>query len=145
VLICDCGGGTVDITTYTIVETSPRLEFEEVVVGNGRWLHDNIRHKLTNEGKMCGSTFVDRNLHELMRKRFGKAFEDVDPRRRGPGSRFMTQWESVKRSFGQSGDYITKEIGPLIMRGVSSSEWYDDEDGSVRLTRYVDRACIPTA
>ena len=36
VLICDCGGGTVDITTYTIVETTPRLEFEEVVVGNGK-------------------------------------------------------------------------------------------------------------
>ncbi|KAK5120261.1 hypothetical protein LTR85_006467 [Meristemomyces frigidus] len=119
VLICDCGGGTVDITTYTIVETTPRLEFEEIVVG---------------DGKACGSTFVDRNLHALMRERFGQAFDDVEPRRKGPGSRFMNQWESVKRSFGQSGSYLTKEIGPLNMRGVFTSEWYDDEDCLVKLT-----------
>lgn len=86
---------------------------------------------------MCGSTFVDRNLHELMRRRFGQAFDDVEPRRKGPGSRFMTQWEGVKRSFGQSGDYITKEIGPLNMKGVPDSQWYDSEDCSVKLTRYV--------
>lgn len=49
----------------------------------------------------------------------------------------MNQWESVKRSFGQSGSYLTKEIGPLIMRGVESSHWYDEDDGSVKLTRYV--------
>jgi hypothetical protein len=35
VLVCDCGGGTVDITTYTIIHTKPMLEFEELLVGVG--------------------------------------------------------------------------------------------------------------
>jgi len=33
--VCDCGGGTVDITTYNIVDVSPRLEFDEICVGVG--------------------------------------------------------------------------------------------------------------
>jgi len=35
IMVCDCGGGTVDITTYAIVDTEPRLDFEEVCVGIG--------------------------------------------------------------------------------------------------------------
>ena len=34
-MVCDCGGGTVDITTYSIVGTEPKLEFEELCVGTG--------------------------------------------------------------------------------------------------------------
>lgn len=32
VLVCDCGGATVDITTYTIINTQPILEFEELLL-----------------------------------------------------------------------------------------------------------------
>ena len=35
ILICDCGGGTVDITTYEITATSPKLVFKELLVGTG--------------------------------------------------------------------------------------------------------------
>ncbi|KAH8730359.1 hypothetical protein GQ44DRAFT_823116 [Phaeosphaeriaceae sp. PMI808] len=42
VLICDCGGGTVDITSYSIMQVSPKLQLEELVAGTG--------------GK-CGSTY----------------------------------------------------------------------------------------
>lgn len=35
ILVCDAGGGTVDITTYTIVETTPSLVFDEICVGIG--------------------------------------------------------------------------------------------------------------
>jgi len=87
-------------------------------------------------GGKCGSTFIDRNLHLLMRKRFGKAFEEIEMRRKGPGSRFMNEWERVKRSFGAKGDDQVKEIGPLNLKGVKSSQYFDDEDGMVRLTRY---------
>ncbi|KAK4892651.1 hypothetical protein LTR27_008927 [Elasticomyces elasticus] len=120
IMICDCGGGTVDITTYTIVDTEPALDFEELCVGIG--------------GK-CGATYIDRNLHDLMRQRFGSAFDEIEMRRKGPGSRFMNAWESVKRGFGANGDSLVKEIGPLIMKGVGSSQYYDDEEGMVRLTR----------
>jgi hypothetical protein len=36
-MVCDCGGGTVDITTYSMVEVEPRLEFEELLVGIGTY------------------------------------------------------------------------------------------------------------
>jgi len=70
-----------------------------------------------------------------MRERFGSAFDEIEMRRKGPGSRFMNAWESVKRGFGTEGDSMVKEIGPLIMKDVESSQYYDDEEGMVRLTR----------
>ncbi|KAK4554470.1 hypothetical protein LTR86_008324 [Recurvomyces mirabilis] len=121
IMICDCGGGTVDITTYMITDTTPRLEFREVCVGIGA---------------KCGATYVDRNLHKLMRQRFGQAFNEVDMKRKGPGSRFMNSWESVKRGFGSAGDSRVQEIGPLVMKGVNSSQYYDEDDSLVRLTRW---------
>lgn len=35
ILICDCGGGTVDITTYVITQVSPCLTFDELHIGAG--------------------------------------------------------------------------------------------------------------
>jgi hypothetical protein len=71
-----------------------------------------------------------------MRKRFGRAFEDIEMRRKGPGSRFMNSWESVKRGFPAQPDTLVKEIGPLNMKGVWSSAIYDEEECMVRLSRY---------
>ncbi|KAL1644914.1 hypothetical protein SLS58_003985 [Diplodia intermedia] len=51
VLIYDCGEGTVDITTYTILETTPRLQFRGLCVG---------------VGAKCGSTYIDRNFNKWM-------------------------------------------------------------------------------
>ncbi|KAK3362432.1 hypothetical protein B0T25DRAFT_575175 [Lasiosphaeria hispida] len=78
VLILDCGGGTMDITMYSIRKTFPNLEFDEICVGIG--------------GK-CGSTYIDRNFLMLMARRFGQAFEDVPMKRKGPGSEFMKCFE----------------------------------------------------
>lgn len=38
IMICDCGGGTVDITSYEITETTPKLVFKELLVGTGLFL-----------------------------------------------------------------------------------------------------------
>jgi hypothetical protein len=35
-MIVDCGGGTVDLTTYRVTSTLPVLSFEELVVGTGK-------------------------------------------------------------------------------------------------------------
>lgn len=37
VMIIDCGGGTVDITTYEISSIFPKLTFQEYLVGTGRF------------------------------------------------------------------------------------------------------------
>jgi hypothetical protein len=72
-----------------------------------------------------------------MHERFGRAFDDIDMRRKGPGSRFMTSWESVKRGFGGQNDTQVKEIGPLNLKGIENSPFYDEEESMVRLTRFV--------
>lgn len=118
ILICDCGGGTVDITTYNIVQTSPSLMFDEVVVG---------------QGAKCGSTFIDRNLHLLMVKRFGDAYESVPLHRRGL---FLAAWDRVKRSyrFDSLSQAPVEELSPIHMTGVDKPDWYDPGEGSVILT-----------
>ncbi|ORY17909.1 hsp70-like protein [Clohesyomyces aquaticus] len=84
VLVCDCGGGTVDLIAYVIEEIKPRLITKEACVGVG--------------GK-CGGTYIDRNLYKLFKERYGSAFTSLPPERTGPGSRFMQQFESKKKSF----------------------------------------------
>ncbi|EWG55683.1 hypothetical protein FVEG_17568 [Fusarium verticillioides 7600] len=84
VMVCDLGGGTVDITTSEIVRKSPSLKLREIAIGAG--------------GK-CGGTFVDRNLYKLLSERFGTAFTSLGPQHVGPGSQFMDQFENRKRDF----------------------------------------------
>ncbi|KAK2875390.1 hypothetical protein FQN49_001639 [Arthroderma sp. PD_2] len=87
VLVCDCGGGTVDITTYRILKTSPILSFEELCTG---------------AGAKCGSTTIDRKFYELMQERFGAAFRCLPLKTKGPGSNFMEAFEQIKQDFGYS-------------------------------------------
>ncbi|CAG9983343.1 unnamed protein product [Clonostachys byssicola] len=84
VMVCDCGGGTVDITSYEIQRTHPTLKLREVAVGAA--------------GK-CGGTFVDRNFFKLMVERFGEAFTSLGADQIGPASSFMDQFELKKKDF----------------------------------------------
>ncbi|KAL3449873.1 hypothetical protein BJX65DRAFT_305887 [Aspergillus insuetus] len=113
VLVCDCGGGTVDITTYLIQTVHPKLEFEELCTGIG--------------GK-CGSTAVDRNFYMLMKARFGKAFDSLPRRRTGPGSEFMNKFEIVKRDFGLSTEDGAVHHLPLNMPLQKADPEYFDVD-----------------
>ncbi|TEY40660.1 hypothetical protein BOTCAL_0429g00050 [Botryotinia calthae] len=113
VLICDCGGGTVDITTYKVTSVAPKLTFEELCIGIG--------------GK-CGSTYIDRHLHALLSDRFGNAFDRISYLRKGPGSALMNNWEVLKKRFGRDIENPgTFELGPLYL-DLPSSHQYDRED-----------------
>ncbi|KAL3461817.1 hypothetical protein BJX64DRAFT_260157 [Aspergillus heterothallicus] len=113
VLVCDCGGGTVDITTYLVLEASPSLRFEELCTGIG--------------GK-CGSTAVDRNFYNLMSERFGEAFDKLPNKRKSPGGEFMRRFESIKRDFGTSDENTTYEL-PLNMSAPDADpKYFDDEE-----------------
>jgi len=119
VLICDCGGGTVDITTYLIKSVQPELDFEELLVG---------------EGGKCGSTYIDRLFLQWMANTFGEAFTRIPFERRGPGSKFMQEFEFCKRDFGLDGDVLEEKRVQLPMIGVEDSEHYDAEEGLVKFT-----------
>lgn len=123
VLVCDCGGGTVDITSYTVARTEPTLILNESCRG---------------EGAKCGGTFIDRNLHQLMTKRFGKAFSELPSDRIGPGSRFMVAFESKKQQFSASNTRKSYKL-PLIMPELDISsghiEGYDENYNEVILSK----------
>ncbi|KAL3480533.1 hypothetical protein BJX99DRAFT_266451 [Aspergillus californicus] len=112
ILVCDCGGGTVDITTYLVKEVKPTLVFEELCAGVG--------------GK-CGSTAIDRKFYHLMRSKFGKSFDNLPRKRTAPGSEFMNKFEIIKRDFGYDSEEITYEL-PLNMTLADADPKYFNED-----------------
>ncbi|KAJ6098844.1 hypothetical protein N7467_000379 [Penicillium canescens] len=56
-ITCDAGGGTVDLITYRVCETSPLLRVDEVTVGSGG---------------LCGSVYLNRKFEALVQRRLGK-------------------------------------------------------------------------
>ncbi|KAJ6108479.1 hypothetical protein N7523_009802 [Penicillium sp. IBT 18751x] len=56
VVLCDAGGGTVDLITFTIVELSPNLRLREAAPGTG---------------SLCGSTFLNRRFEDFLLKQLG--------------------------------------------------------------------------
>lgn len=40
-VVCDAGGGTVDLISYEVTERSPKLQLKELVPGKGK---SSIRH-----------------------------------------------------------------------------------------------------
>lgn len=74
-----------------------------------------------------------------MSKRFGKSFDDVPLRRKGPGSEFMASFERAKQSFGTasfgtSGDE-SFEIYPIDMQGSLNPDNYDEDEAAVILSK----------
>ncbi|EME80247.1 uncharacterized protein MYCFIDRAFT_189860 [Pseudocercospora fijiensis CIRAD86] len=118
ILVCDCGGGTVDVTTYELAALTPKLQFHELQTGTG--------------GK-CGSTWIDRNFMIWMEQKFGTAYTDLSLETRGPTSRFMKDFEGFKRDFGKSSNPTKRYKLPLSLPGVPRSKHYDDTNSYVIL------------
>ncbi|EMF08039.1 actin-like ATPase domain-containing protein [Sphaerulina musiva SO2202] len=118
VMIIDCGGGTVDITTYEISSIDPKLTFKEHLVGTG--------------GK-CGSTYIDREFIKWMTEKFGSAYTDLKWELRGPASRLMKEFESYKRDFGKSDDAAMYAELPIALKDAPESAWYDELDNIVNV------------
>ena len=76
-----------------------------------------------------------------MSARFGEAWDRIEHKRKGPGSHFMNKWEVVKRQFGDSGDDRVQSLGPLNLKGVEDSKWYDEDETMVLLNKSVYRWC----
>ena len=83
-LVCDAGGGTVDLITYVIRALSPQLELDETTKGSG---------------DLCGSTFLNRSFATYMKDKFGgeRGWNDETL------EEAMDKFEKVtKRSYGGS-------------------------------------------
>ena len=117
--MCDAGGGTVDLISYEVVQVEPELKIAEIVVGSG--------------GK-CGSTFIDQQFQALLERRLGSYLPRVKLDKRGPGSKLMNEFETVKRAYGAgSGStkprYLTLNVPDNAAAGI--------EDGEFELQEYV--------
>ncbi|KAJ5696743.1 hypothetical protein N7536_007155 [Penicillium majusculum] len=75
-VICDAGGGTVDLITYRVGELDP-IEMHEAVIGTGG---------------LCGGIFVDEAFETLCRDRLGRQWNKLSPT--GVKSILKDQWES---------------------------------------------------
>ncbi|KAK7526421.1 hsp70-like protein [Phyllosticta citriasiana] len=121
-IVCDCGGGTVDLTTYTLKSGPPNSEFQEICKGKA--------------GK-CGSTMIDRAFCYWMEKNFGEAYTKLPQAQRGPGSLFMRGFEDWKTTFSSQDlpnmrrEYL--EISPIRM-DVPRSSKYDSETETINLS-----------
>lgn len=55
-ILCDAGGGTVDLISYTITKLSPTLELREAAAGTGA---------------ICGSTALNRRFGDFLTHKLG--------------------------------------------------------------------------
>ncbi|EHK40875.1 uncharacterized protein TrAtP1_004241 [Trichoderma atroviride] len=60
-VVCDAGGGTVDIITYTVVELNPI----------------KVRESVKGDGKLCGATFLDERFLEILREKLDQISPDT--------------------------------------------------------------------
>lgn len=56
-VLCDAGGGTVDLISYTVTALKPRLEIKEAAPGTG---------------SLCGSTFLNRKFEKFLEDKLGR-------------------------------------------------------------------------
>ncbi|CAK7222239.1 hypothetical protein SBRCBS47491_004798 [Sporothrix bragantina] len=84
-MVVDCGGGTIDIISYKIVQTSPFV------------IHEAVK----GDGKLCGAFLVDDKFENYMRHLSGLRFENCEP---ADFRKFVyDEWETaIKRSFTNS-------------------------------------------
>ncbi|KAF8247380.1 actin-like ATPase domain-containing protein [Wilcoxina mikolae CBS 423.85] len=110
-IICDAGGGTVDLISYKITDLNP-LKLDESVSGTG---------------DLCGSVFLDERFEKYIRGVLGdKVIDDMKPRSK---YEMMRTWEEkVKFTFGNSED--AEDDGYEVnVPGVPDNDETNVEDG----------------
>ncbi|KAH0552832.1 hypothetical protein GP486_006968 [Trichoglossum hirsutum] len=129
-VMCDAGGGTVDLISYRVRQLSPTLELDEVTAGTGA---------------KCGATFIDQRFRKWLAKKLGpKDFRILIGRL--PGSnitshtiieprmiRLMEVFEAMKRKFDGSSTHNFE----ISLRGLVDLE--DDpargiQDGHIHIS-----------
>ncbi|KAK6529165.1 hypothetical protein TWF694_004377 [Orbilia ellipsospora] len=118
-VLCDAGGGTVDLISYQVGQLQPSLGLSEVAVGSGA---------------KCGSTFVDRNLLKLVRRKIGDSrFKILCEKQDGMVlNKMIADFEGVKRSFGSS--YVPGSVSYLPMHGFANDPPAGIIEGQFELT-----------
>ncbi|OJD35962.1 hsp70 protein [Diplodia corticola] len=111
-VVCDAGGGTVDLISYQIKSLHP-FKIEECTPGTGG---------------LYGSTLIDRCFENDIRTRIGpRTYDKMSPRRR---ARIFENFEAVKRSF--NGDDREEHI--VDLPGIRDNPAARIRDQAIQLT-----------
>ncbi|KAI9683419.1 MAG: hypothetical protein M1829_005491 [Trizodia sp. TS-e1964] len=84
IVVCDAGGGTVDLISYDIRQVVPCLSVIECAAGTGDF---------------CGSTYIDRNFEALFASRMGNHSERLTVEQR---QQVVKNFETTKKAFRDS-------------------------------------------
>ncbi|RSM15087.1 hypothetical protein CDV31_005168 [Fusarium ambrosium] len=87
VIMCDAGGGTVDLVSYAIDQVQPYLRVSETT---------------SPRGGLCGATSLDQRFLQLVQQRLGQQAHLLDGAHSGRGSRLMRSFDDAKRNFGSN-------------------------------------------
>ncbi|KAK6502464.1 hypothetical protein TWF506_003047 [Arthrobotrys conoides] len=126
-VLCDAGGGTVDLISYRVGQLQPSLGLSEVAVGSGA---------------KCGSTFVDRNLLKLLRRKIGdQRFQILCQKKDGMVlNKMVSEFEGVKRSLGPL--YLPGSDSYLPMPGFANDPAAGIIEGQFELTHGELKGCF---
>ncbi|RPA89023.1 actin-like ATPase domain-containing protein [Choiromyces venosus 120613-1] len=117
-VLCDAGGGTVDLISYRVSSVSPSFKVEEAAVGTG---------------DKCGATFVDRNFKEWLKGKLGESnYKKIPKEKLMIGSKLMKEFEDAKTSF--SGDGPDGLITVPSEVGITEDSSRGIEDGEIMIT-----------
>ncbi|CAD0095112.1 unnamed protein product [Aureobasidium mustum] len=121
-IICDCGGGTVDLVTEKIVSLSP-LRVEESAPGIGA---------------LCGGAFLNMRFEDLVRERIGSdTFDDLCRRKPRAWATAHKEFEQdIKRNFDPSNSQVEydKKKFYIPLPGVPDDPAAGIEDGYLALS-----------
>lgn len=131
-VVCDAGGGTVDLISYKIVGLDP-LAVEECAVGDGKPLpRFNVTSKLIyRSGGLCGSVYLDQAFERYIKTIVGE--DEWSSIRDKSKKKMMREFElSIKRCYaGDNQEYS------VDLQGVEDNPQEGIDDDTITLKPYV--------
>ncbi|PUU81894.1 hypothetical protein B9Z19DRAFT_1042212 [Tuber borchii] len=113
IVVCDAGGGTVDLISYTVISINP-LKVTECAVGTGDF---------------CGSTYIDRNFEVLLQQRMGHHYKNL---RVETQQRIIKNFEEVKCAFRDKPDQSVYHVNVPTIDSIPEAGIFG---GEFQLTR----------
>ncbi|OBT67118.1 hypothetical protein VE03_04430 [Pseudogymnoascus sp. 23342-1-I1] len=109
-LICDAGGGTVDLITYRVGDVEP-IQLHEAVVGTGG---------------LCGGIFVDEAFELMCRERLGRQWSNLS--QTGIRDIMKNEWEyAIKPQYKPSKEYNENDLMvPIPAEAFKGSDLNDE-------------------
>ncbi|KAK3332846.1 hypothetical protein B0T19DRAFT_448679 [Cercophora scortea] len=118
-VLCDAGGGTVDLISYRITQVQPTFRIEEAAVGTG---------------DKCGATYVDKEFLAWLERWIGPdAYKKIPAAKARHGSQMMTTFETAKFTF--SGDGEDMDIRLPSECGIDTDESLNIDDRTLTFTK----------